>query len=166
MPSASRSASPVNSTAPTSRSYHISSAPQDSDTPRRHSRLPELLTRKRTSSTPYRRDKDGTPDPFTAHPSGSSSFVTYEGMSPSASSEHSTSTASPSSPHPNSLAGLPKRARGSLILPSGISLPFSRSRSKYKKSRLPPPPTQFLFSEVIEISAPPPPPPEEDEDRT
>ncbi|CDO70866.1 hypothetical protein BN946_scf184801.g59 [Trametes cinnabarina] len=204
---APRSASPVNSTAPTTHSHRLSSVQQDSDSLRRHSRLPELLTRKRTSSTPYRKDKDGAPvllptlslfdttrlifavlpeeflfcevqrvcelgasqcplHPFTAHPSGSSSFVTYEAMSPSATSEHSASTASPSSPHVNTLAGLPKRARGSLILPSGISLPFSRSRSKYKKSRLPPPPpTQFLFSEVIEISAPPPPPPEEDEDR-
>ncbi|KAI0647735.1 hypothetical protein C8Q79DRAFT_951624 [Trametes meyenii] len=166
MSSTPRAASPVNGSAQVARSHRVSSIQQDSDSIRRQSRLPELLTRKRTSSTPHRKDKDGTSDPFTAHPSGSASFVTYDPVAPGAPSVHSMSTTSPTSPHPNSIAGLPKRARGSLLLSSGITLPFSRSRSKYKKSRLPPPPpTPFMYSEVIEISAPPPSPPEEDEDR-
>ncbi|KAL1950777.1 hypothetical protein VTO73DRAFT_5901 [Trametes versicolor] len=167
MSASPRPTSPVSSSAPVARSNRVSSIQQqDSESVRRQSRLPELLTRKRTASMPHRKDRDGQPDPFTAHPTGSSSFVTYESTtSPSAPSVHSMSTTSPSSPQPSPLTGLPKRARGSMLLTSGISLPFSRSRSKFKKSRLPPPPTSFLFSEVIEISAPPPPPPEEDEDR-
>ncbi|KAI0669201.1 hypothetical protein C8Q78DRAFT_1042179 [Trametes maxima] len=165
MSSTPRAASPVNGSAQVARSHRVSSIQQDSDSTRRQSRLPELLTRKRTSSMPHRKDKDGTSaDPFTAHPSGSASFVMYDPVAPGAPSVHSMSTASPTAPHPNSI--LPKRARGSLLLSSGITLPFSRSRSKYKKSRLPPPPpTPFLYSEVIEISAPPPSPPEQDEDR-
>ncbi|RDX50278.1 hypothetical protein OH76DRAFT_1417955 [Lentinus brumalis] len=71
-----------------------------------------------------------------------------------------------SSPPPSSpLMGLSKRARGSLLIPSGISLPFTRTRNKSKKGRPPPATNPFVYSEVIEISAPPPLPPEEDEDR-
>ncbi len=61
--------------------------------------------------------------------------------------------------------GLSKRARGSLLIPSGITLPFTRTRNKSKKGRPPPATNPFVYSEVIEISAPPPLPPEEDEDR-
>ena len=101
------------------------------------------------------------PDPFTAHPSGSASFVTYDAPSPSSENMAHTSTSS----HTNGFTNSPRRTRGSILLPSGISLPFAGKRSKSKKSYPPPPTTPFVFSEVIEISAPPPLPPEEEEDR-
>ena len=103
--------------------------------------LDELPTpRSRTSSLP------ATADPFTAHPTGSGSFVTYEPENPSTGS---------SSPPPAStpLTMLPKRARGSLLMAaSGLS--FVRQKSKGKKPPTPVPQSPFVFSEVIEISAP------------
>lgn len=51
----------MNASAHSGRSHRTSSVLQDSDSVRRHSRLPELLTRKRTSSMPHRKDKDSTP---------------------------------------------------------------------------------------------------------
>nr|VWO98570.1 Methyltransf_11 domain-containing protein [Ganoderma boninense] len=162
---ASHASHPVDSFAPSALPHRFSSSQQQApETSRRLSKLPDLLTRKRTASLPPKKDKEGARDPFTSHPSGSSSFVTYEGASPPAVSSSMSSPSSSSHPPPNPLVTAPKRARGSLLLSSGIALPFSRQRSKGKKMRPPPPPTQFLFSEVIEISAPPPRPPE-DEDR-
>ncbi|KAI8978826.1 hypothetical protein BD414DRAFT_119515 [Trametes punicea] len=64
MTSTGRSGSPVESSAHTGRSYRLSSVPQDSDSTRRHSKLPDLLTRKRTSSMPHKNEKDGTPVPL------------------------------------------------------------------------------------------------------
>ncbi|KAI0700026.1 hypothetical protein C8T65DRAFT_742235 [Cerioporus squamosus] len=159
-----RAASPVGSPAQVARPFRFSSTKQDLEPGRRHSKLPDLLTRKRTSSMPHRRGNGVPPDPFTAHASGSASFVTYD-ASPSAAPAQNMSSPSSSSPPPNALTGLPKRARGSLLIPSGITLPFTRARNKSKKGRPPPASTPFMFSEVIEISAPPPLPPEEDEDR-
>ncbi|KZT64945.1 hypothetical protein DAEQUDRAFT_814649 [Daedalea quercina L-15889] len=104
--------------------------------------LDELPTppRSRKSSLP------ATADPFTAHPTGSGSFVTYE---------PDNSSTGHSSPPPASmpLAMLPKRARGSLLMAaSGLS--FVRQKSKSKKPPAPVAQSPFVFSEVIEISAP------------
>ena len=79
MSSPSRAASPVNASAHSGRSHRTSSVLQDSDSVRRHSRLPELLTRKRTSSMPHRKDKDSTPGTSTLlldAISGSGGFTT------------------------------------------------------------------------------------------
>ncbi|TFY59041.1 hypothetical protein EVJ58_g6028 [Rhodofomes roseus] len=97
--------------------------------------------RSRTSSLP------ATADPFTAHPTGSGSFVTYEPNHPG--------MVGSSSPPPASmpLALLPKRARGSLLM-AASGLAFGRTRGKGKKPSTPVQPSSFVFSEVIEISAP------------
>ncbi|KAH9936672.1 uncharacterized protein B0H18DRAFT_1114029 [Fomitopsis serialis] len=105
------------------------------------STLDELAAppRPRTASLP------ATADPFTAHPTGSGSFVTYEPDNASMGS---------ASPPPASvpLAMLPRRARGSLLMASGLS--FVRAKHKGKKPPTPVQPSPFVFSEVIEISAP------------
>lgn len=64
MSASPRPTSPVSQTAQAARSHRVSSIQQDSDSARRQSRLPELLTRKRTASMPARKDKDGLPGEY------------------------------------------------------------------------------------------------------
>lgn len=66
MSASPRPTSPVSSSAPAARSNRVSSIQQqDSESVRRQSRLPELLTRKRTASMPHRKDRDGQPGEYT-----------------------------------------------------------------------------------------------------
>ncbi|KZT09338.1 uncharacterized protein LAESUDRAFT_548819 [Laetiporus sulphureus 93-53] len=83
-----------------------------------------------------------TTDPFTAHPTGSGSFLTYDGDS----SPMVVGTSSSSQP----LSSFPKRARNSLLL--SFARPKS-SRGAKKKAAAQPEPNPFMFGEVIEISA-------------
>ncbi|KAF9809224.1 hypothetical protein IEO21_07488 [Rhodonia placenta] len=141
-----------------------------SDESRRTSKQQDAGPRSRTSSLPPTSPVTAAhPDPFTAHPSGSSSFVTYDNEPPAlvssslTSSASSTTSSSPNGGAHPTLASLPKRARGSLLF-AASSLSFSRPSLKSKarppsmsrKQSTGAAATPFMYSEVIEIAAAPP----------